>query len=104
MAGAVERRLRFMSAKAAKSTPGTPAAEDDPVARALANAPIDSMHENETARRAVAEARTDIAAGRTYSGEEVSAMLEQWRLLGRPPSDEEFHAMLEERGFRPRRG
>jgi hypothetical protein len=68
----------------------------DPVLEAIANAPIGEP-ESEHERRAVEQARADIAAGRTYSGEEVSAMIEEWRRTGRRPTREEFEAMVQER-------
>jgi hypothetical protein len=69
---------------------------EDPVLEAIANAPIGEP-ETEEERRAVEQARADISAGRTYSGEEVTAMLDQWRRTGRRPSREEFEAMVQER-------
>jgi len=71
---------------------------DDRVAAALANAPIDSRPESDEERRKVAEARASLARGdRTYSQDEIEAMLEEWRVLGRPPTREERDALLERR-------
>ena len=80
-----------MSAKASTE-------ERDPVAEALARAPIDPRPESDDERRKVAEARAGLARGeRTYSQDEIEAMLEQWRKLGRPPTREERDAMLDRR-------
>jgi hypothetical protein len=61
-----------MSAKASK--------EDDPVALALAKAPVDTVAVSEEEARKVAEARASLARGeRTYSQEEIEAMIAERR-------------------------
>ena len=56
-----------------------PTKKDDAVATAIANAPIGEPETDEE-RRAVAEARARLARGeRTYSQEEVEAMLAERR-------------------------
>ncbi len=74
----------------------------DPVLDAVANARVGEPETDEE-RRAVEEARASLARGeRTYSQDEVEAMLEQWRELGRAPTKDELHAMLEKRRLRAR--
>ncbi len=46
-------------------------ADDDPVLRAVLNAPLDDEPVTEEEEAAIAEARADIRAGRVYSHEEV---------------------------------
>ena len=47
----------------------------DPVLRTLLNAPLDDEPETEAERRAVAEAKEDLAAGRVLTTEEVKREL-----------------------------
>ena len=49
--------------------------EDDPVLRSLREAPLDDEPETEDERRAVEEARRDVAAGRVHSLADVAAGL-----------------------------
>lgn len=49
---------------------------DDPVRRALANAPLDDEPESEEEKRAAEEAEADFRAGRTMSTDELKRELD----------------------------
>lgn len=57
-----------------------PTHEHDPVAAALAAAPLDTMPESDDERRKVAEARASLARGeRTYTHAEIEVKIEKMR-------------------------
>jgi predicted transcriptional regulator len=66
-------------AKNLETTPEPATADEDPVLRALENAPFDDEPETEEERAAVAEAWEDVRAGRLIPHEEVAK-----RWLGKP--------------------
>ncbi|MBX3260110.1 MAG: hypothetical protein KF782_10495 [Labilithrix sp.] len=87
----------------AKATPAPIQKDDrDPVAAAIAQAPS-GPPTTEEERAKIAEARASRARGeRTYSGDEITALIEKWRQLDRPPTDDEVRALLQERQARER--